>query len=124
MLTAQQAPRSAAGAPRRRSTPGRPPPWEKAVAFAYAHLGKPYPWGATGPGSYDCSGLVQATWARPGRYGGPVILSVLGALGKKEKLRRILPVFGGWWVGWTSATIARYVYPPPKSAGMRDRGTS
>ena len=21
---------------------------------------------------------------------------------------------GGWWSGWTSATIARVVYPPPK----------
>src|SRR5207248_1688209 len=31
----------------------------KAVAFAYAQLGKPYQWGAAGPGSYDCSGLVQ-----------------------------------------------------------------
>jgi hypothetical protein len=20
----------------------------------------------------------------------------------------------GWWIGWTSATIARVVYPPPK----------
>lgn len=44
-----------------------------------------------------------------------IILSVLGASGNKEKLHRILPVFAGWWVGWTSATIARYVYPPPKS---------
>jgi len=35
----------------------------QAVAFAYAQLGKPYQWGATGPGSYDCSGLVQAAWA-------------------------------------------------------------
>jgi hypothetical protein len=26
-----------------------------------------------------------------------------------------LPVFGGWWMGWTSATIARYIYPPSKS---------
>ncbi len=23
-------------------------------------------------------------------------------------------VFGGWWIGWLSATIARAVYPPPK----------
>jgi hypothetical protein len=23
-------------------------------------------------------------------------------------------VCGGWWIGWTSATIARIVYPPPK----------
>jgi peptidoglycan DL-endopeptidase CwlO len=39
---------------------------QKAVAFAYAQLGKPYQWGATGPGSFDCSGLVQAAWAAAG----------------------------------------------------------
>ncbi|WP_441245713.1 NlpC/P60 family protein [Kitasatospora sp. McL0602] len=38
----------------------------QAVAFAVAQLGKPYVWGATGPGSYDCSGLVQAAWAAAG----------------------------------------------------------
>jgi cell wall-associated NlpC family hydrolase len=38
----------------------------KAVAFAYAQLGKPYQWGATGPGSFDCSGLAQAAWAAAG----------------------------------------------------------
>ncbi|MEU6103143.1 C40 family peptidase [Streptomyces flaveolus] len=35
---------------------------EKALAFARAQIGKPYVWGATGPGSYDCSGLTQAAW--------------------------------------------------------------
>jgi cell wall-associated NlpC family hydrolase len=39
---------------------------EKAVAFAYAQLGKPYLWGATVPGSYDCSGLVESAWAAAG----------------------------------------------------------
>jgi cell wall-associated NlpC family hydrolase len=39
---------------------------EKAVAFAYAQLGKPYQFGGTGPGSYDCSGLTQAAWAAAG----------------------------------------------------------
>jgi peptidoglycan DL-endopeptidase CwlO len=39
---------------------------DKAVAFAYAQLGKPYQWGATGPDSYDCSGLVMAAWASAG----------------------------------------------------------
>jgi cell wall-associated NlpC family hydrolase len=38
----------------------------KAVAFAFAQIGKPYQWGGTGPGSYDCSGLVQAAWAYAG----------------------------------------------------------
>jgi cell wall-associated NlpC family hydrolase/outer membrane murein-binding lipoprotein Lpp len=38
----------------------------QAVAFAYAQLGKPYVYGATGPDDYDCSGLVQAAWAAAG----------------------------------------------------------
>ncbi len=37
-----------------------------AISFALAQVGKPYQWGATGPGSYDCSGLVQAAWAAAG----------------------------------------------------------
>ncbi|MEU9159444.1 NlpC/P60 family protein [Streptomyces sp. NPDC048424] len=59
------------------STP--PPPWghlpavagggsraARAVAFAYTAIGKPYVWGATGPGSFDCSGLTQAAWRSAG----------------------------------------------------------
>ena len=38
----------------------------KAIAFARAQLGKPYVYGATGPNSYDCSGLTQASWAAAG----------------------------------------------------------
>ncbi|MFF7899880.1 NlpC/P60 family protein [Streptomyces sp. NPDC007920] len=34
----------------------------KALAFARAQIGKPCVWGATGPGSYDCSSLTQAAW--------------------------------------------------------------
>ncbi len=37
-----------------------------AVRFAYAQLGKPYAWGASGPGSYDCSGLTMAAWNAAG----------------------------------------------------------
>ena len=37
-----------------------------AVAFAQAQLGKPYIFGATGPGGYDCSGLTQAAWKAAG----------------------------------------------------------
>lgn len=32
---------------------------EKVVNEAYKHLGKPYVYGATGPNSFDCSGLTQ-----------------------------------------------------------------
>lgn len=36
------------------------------VAFCRTFLGKPYVWGADGPDTYDCSGLVQALLARIG----------------------------------------------------------
>ncbi|MET7438349.1 NlpC/P60 family protein [Streptomyces sp. NPDC004082] len=39
---------------------------DKAIAFARAQVGKPYVWGATGPDSYDCSGLTQAAWKAAG----------------------------------------------------------
>ena len=39
---------------------------KKAVEFATAQMGKPYEWGAEGPGSYDCSGLTSQSWATAG----------------------------------------------------------
>ena len=39
---------------------------EVAVRFAYAQLGKPYQWGASGPSSYDCSGLTMSAWGAAG----------------------------------------------------------
>ncbi|MFE4589408.1 C40 family peptidase [Streptomyces laurentii] len=40
---------------------------KRAVEFATAQIGKPYVWGAEGPGSYDCSGLTQSAWTAAGR---------------------------------------------------------
>lgn len=39
---------------------------DKVLAFARAQLGKPYVWGATGPSSYDCSGLTQDAYKAAG----------------------------------------------------------
>lgn len=37
-----------------------------AIRFAKAQLGEPYVWGAAGPNTWDCSGLVQKAWAAAG----------------------------------------------------------
>ncbi|WP_432091182.1 NlpC/P60 family protein [Streptomyces sp. NRRL F-5630] len=37
-----------------------------AVAAARSALGRPYVWGASGPGAFDCSGLMQWAWGRAG----------------------------------------------------------
>lgn len=36
------------------------------LSFACAQMGKPYKWGGSGPGSYDCSGLTAAAWSQVG----------------------------------------------------------
>jgi cell wall-associated NlpC family hydrolase len=36
------------------------------VAFALRQRGKPYQWGAEGPGAFDCSGLTWAAWRAAG----------------------------------------------------------
>ncbi|NEA22588.1 NlpC/P60 family protein [Actinomadura bangladeshensis] len=38
----------------------------KAVRFAKQQLGEPYVWGATGPNSWDCSGLTMRAWQAAG----------------------------------------------------------
>ena len=50
-----------------------------------------------------------------------VILVVTSVSASAAKFHTILVVFGGFVIGWLSATIARYVYPPPKKY-RRDAG--
>lgn len=38
----------------------------RAVRFAYSQRGKPYVFGGTGTGGFDCSGLVQQSWLHAG----------------------------------------------------------
>jgi hypothetical protein len=44
-----------------------------------------------------------------------VVLAVVVSKANKDTAHTFLLVFGGWVIGWLSATIARFVYPPPKS---------
>lgn len=55
----------------RRTTPVQVPPAVSGditavIGWALAQVGHPYVYGATGPGAYDCSGLVAAAYARIG----------------------------------------------------------
>lgn len=46
--------------------PGVSPKAKLAVQYALDQVGKPYVFGASGPDSYDCSGLTMAAWATAG----------------------------------------------------------
>lgn len=46
--------------------PGAATPNAVAVRAALSRLGRPYVWGATGPDQFDCSGLVQWSYAQAG----------------------------------------------------------
>ncbi|ADI06985.1 NLP/P60 family secreted protein [Streptomyces bingchenggensis BCW-1] len=57
--------------PGHRRTPRRPSAavaaGHRALKYALNQIGKPYVWGAEGPGSFDCSGLTYQAWAHAGR---------------------------------------------------------
>jgi cell wall-associated NlpC family hydrolase len=40
---------------------------QRAIAYAKAQLGRPYQWGASGPATFDCSGLTMQAWGRGGK---------------------------------------------------------
>jgi hypothetical protein len=51
-----------------------------------------------------------------------VVFALTGALHGGAAARHVLPVFGGFCIGWVSTTIARYVYPPPRRWAPPQRG--
>jgi hypothetical protein len=50
-----------------------------------------------------------------------VLWGIVLATARKETLGYFLVAFIGWLVGWTSATIAGAVYPPPKKGHAASR---
>lgn len=42
-----------------------------------------------------------------------VVFAVRAAMGDQATMSTVVNVFAGFVIGWVSATIARYVYPPP-----------
>jgi hypothetical protein len=49
-----------------------------------------------------------------------VILTAVWARADEPTRRTFALVFGGWAMGWLSATIARVVYPPPRPRTAAD----
>ncbi|MFF5258279.1 C40 family peptidase [Actinomadura viridis] len=62
-----------------------------AIRFARDQIGKPYVWGATGPYSYDCSGLVMRAWERAGVDLPRVTWDQYRAVNRKVSLQRLRP---------------------------------
>ncbi|WP_343951168.1 C40 family peptidase [Nonomuraea longicatena] len=63
----------------------------KAVSVAKAQVGDPYRYGATGPGAFDCSGLVQYAWKKAGVKIPRVTYSQYARIDKKVTWKRLRP---------------------------------
>ncbi len=63
----------------------------KAVETAKKQLGDPYRWGATGPGAFDCSGLVQYAWRKAGVDIPRTTYSQLSGVKKKVSWSKLKP---------------------------------
>ncbi|MFE9247608.1 NlpC/P60 family protein [Streptomyces sp. NPDC007088] len=61
-----------------------------AVAAARRALGSPYVWGASGPSSFDCSGLMQWAWGQAG-VGLPRTSQAQAHAGRRVPLSQALP---------------------------------
>jgi cell wall-associated NlpC family hydrolase len=62
----------------------------QAISFALAQVGKPYKWGATGPNSFDCSGLTQAAFKSAG-ISLPRTTYLQAAIGKSVSKANLIP---------------------------------
>jgi cell wall-associated NlpC family hydrolase len=67
---------------------------DRVVAFVRRQVGKPYVWGATGPRSFDCSGLMLAAYRSVGRTIPRTTSALLAGLRPPRHLRRGDLVFG------------------------------
>ncbi|MEU8173711.1 NlpC/P60 family protein [Microbispora hainanensis] len=63
----------------------------RAVKAAEKQIGDPYRYGATGPGAFDCSGLVQYAWRKAGVRLPRTTWSIRSAVRKEEGVLGALP---------------------------------
>ncbi|GAA0414722.1 hypothetical protein Acor_09350 [Acrocarpospora corrugata] len=94
-----------------------------AVAAAKKQLGDPYQWGATGPGSFDCSGLAVFAWRKAGVKLPRTTYSQLSAVKKKISWKNLEPgdlIFtsGGGHVG-IYVGDGKMIHSPHAGANVR-----
>lgn len=77
----------------------------KVVALAHAQIGKPYVWGAAGPSSFDCSGLVQWIFNDNLGYSVPRVAADQGSYSTPISIGELQP--GD--ILWTSGHIGIYI---------------
>lgn len=73
------------------STPNISEARNKIVQLAKAQLGKPYVWGASGPSSFDCSGLVYYVYKNAVNISVPRKSSVQATFGKYVSVNNLKP---------------------------------
>lgn len=73
------------------------------VAYAYAQLGRPYVFGASGGGGFDCSGLTMRAFARAG------VRLVHKAAGQTGRTVGRSQARAGDLVKWGSSHVGVYV---------------
>lgn len=83
-------------------------PAQTALDFARAQLGKPYKFGATGPTSYDCSGLTLSSWKAAG-VTIPRTAAQQAKSGTKIKKSQLQPGDLVFFYGRTPSHVAMFV---------------
>jgi hypothetical protein len=68
-----------------------PDPRQAIVTFAIAQVGKPYVWGGTGPGGYDCSGLCVTSYKVGAGIDIPRVAAAQQSAGNKIDVSQLQP---------------------------------
>jgi hypothetical protein len=99
----------------------------KAVAFARAQLDKPYEWGATGPATYDCSGLTMRALQAAGLTDVPRVTYDQINYGKAVSTPRVgdlgFPSDGHVWLYSSASKIIEAPYTGASVREVAARGT-
>jgi cell wall-associated NlpC family hydrolase len=94
-----------------------------ALGFAHRQIGKPYRWGAVGPRTYDCSGLVMKAWGRAGVRLPRVTYSQYRSVHRKVNLRNLrkgdLIFFNGRSHVGMYVGRMRFIHAPHSGAHVR-----